>query len=93
MLNLYDSVSKFTNQIIKLYGVYNGMNTTVIMSNTDILNSANLKANFSIRIKAWKSKRRTITELEQLTDLQLQDVGLVRADIPVVAAKIASKLY
>ena len=69
------------------------MNTTVILSNKDILNLPVFKANMLVKYNVWKSQRRTKSELNQLTDLQLKDIGLVRADIPEIAAKIASKLY
>ena len=42
------------------------------------------------RLHEWNSRRKTIFELERLTERQLQDIGVNRADIQIIAAKIAS---
>lgn len=42
------------------------------------------------RFHEWNSRRKTIFELEQLSEDQLQDIGINRADIRILATKIAS---
>lgn len=39
-------------------------------------------------IKAFNERRKTRRELEQLTDKELSDIGITRADIPFIVKTI-----
>ena len=45
------------------------------------------------RFNYWKSYRSTVNELTRLSDHQLEDIGLIRADIANVAGKVATNVY
>ena len=44
-----------------------------------------LVAKIAGRLAAWKEERKTLNELNQLTDAQLRDIGIYRSDIPAVS--------
>lgn len=48
-----------------------------------------LRGNVRARYEAWKVFRRTRRELESLSDRELDDLGLSRADLPAVARRAA----
>lgn len=41
-------------------------------------------------LKAWSAARATVKELSRLTDRQLQDIGVIRGDISVLADNLAA---
>lgn len=42
-------------------------------------------------IAAWRSARATSVALSELSDRQLADIGIVRGEIPEIAAKLAQQ--
>ncbi len=55
-----------------------------------------LPISFSMLVKRfnyWKSYRSTLNELKRLSDRQLDDIGLVRADIAKIAGNVAANVY
>ena len=42
------------------------------------------------RFLAWQTRRQTEHVLEQLTDRELADIGIGRADIPLVARRVVA---
>lgn len=49
----------------------------------------NLRGNVRARLEAWRVFRRTRRELDSLSDRELSDLGLSRADLPAVARRAA----
>ena len=50
-------------------------------------------SNIAKRFGYWKSYRSTLKELRQLSDHQLEDIGLVRADLAKIAGNVAANIY
>jgi len=49
----------------------------------------NVVANAKASYAAWNKRRKTFAELNSLSDRELADIGIVRADIANVAAGVA----
>ncbi len=43
------------------------------------------------KLAAWKRYREAVRELSQLTDRELEDIGVRRGDIPFIAAGAARR--
>jgi len=43
------------------------------------------------KLSAWRRYREAVRELSQLTDRELEDIGVRRGDIPFIAAGAARK--
>jgi uncharacterized protein YjiS (DUF1127 family) len=43
------------------------------------------------KLSAWRRYREAVRELSQLTDRELEDIGVRRGDIPFIAAGSARK--
>lgn len=68
------------------------MSTIDIFSRANIAQGADLRGVFSkivARVRRYNSYRRTLIELENLTDRELADLGLVRHQIRSVAFREA----
>ena len=53
------------------------------------LNSQEYTMNFTTRFKKWRTYRRTFNELSQLSNRELDDLGLHRGEIAAIARRVS----